>query len=102
MPVALRLSSPKMLLASALSLGAGFFIAWVDTRPSWDDTGVTAGMLFLAAAASAFARTPFWLAAIFAVGPILAFELAGGWGVLLGVPFAVAGAAAGALLRRLT
>jgi hypothetical protein len=27
----------------------GLAIAWVDSRPHWDDAGITAGMLFLSA-----------------------------------------------------
>jgi hypothetical protein len=34
-----------------LALAAGALIAWIDARPGWDDTGVTAGLLFVAAAA---------------------------------------------------
>jgi hypothetical protein len=37
------------LLVLALALGLG--IAWIDSRPHWDDTGITAGLLFLSAAA---------------------------------------------------
>jgi hypothetical protein len=35
----------KILLAVALSLGAA--IAYVDSRPRWDDTGITAAALVL-------------------------------------------------------
>ena len=31
----------------ALSVLAGLFIAYVDSRPTWDDTGITAGALLL-------------------------------------------------------
>ena len=54
------------LLAAALAIGAA--IAYVDSRPTWDDTGVTAGTLLLSAAAlSYFARRRAWLIAL-AVG----------------------------------
>ena len=33
------------LLMGAATLGMA--IAWVDSRPNWDDTGITAGTLFL-------------------------------------------------------
>ncbi|HEX4037479.1 MAG TPA: hypothetical protein VHX37_05420 [Acidobacteriaceae bacterium] len=36
-----------VLLATAVTLGLA--IAWVDSRPHWDDAGITAGMLFLSA-----------------------------------------------------
>lgn len=35
-----------MLCAAAI----GMAIAWVDSRPSWDDTGITAGTIFIACA----------------------------------------------------
>lgn len=34
-----------VLLAAAVTLGLA--IAWVDSRPHWDDSGITAGMLVL-------------------------------------------------------
>jgi hypothetical protein len=92
----------QVLLGSALALCAGVAIAWVDTRPGWDDTGVTAGALVIAAAASSFAGIPPSIAAALVVGPILVAELAGGMGVLLGIPFAVGGAYVGAFVRRHT
>jgi hypothetical protein len=93
--------SVQVLLGSALALCAGAGIAWVDSRPGWDDTGVTAGAVLLAAALAAFARVPPWLAALLVAGPMLAVELSKGTGVLLAIPFAIAGAYAGAFLRRL-
>jgi hypothetical protein len=30
-----------------IALGFGFFITWVDSRPTWDDTGITAGAIVL-------------------------------------------------------
>jgi len=92
----------RMGLRFALALLGGVAIAWVDTRPGWDDTGITAGLVFIAAAASAFARTPPWLSAALVAGPILvAAELPSGAGVLLAIPVALAGAFAGAFTRRL-
>jgi hypothetical protein len=38
-----------LLLPTALALGLA--IAWIDSRPHWDDTGITVGLLFLSAAA---------------------------------------------------
>jgi hypothetical protein len=93
---------PQILLRSALALCAGVAIAWVDTRPNWDDTGVTAGAVIIAAAASSFARVPFYLAALLIVAPMLIAELHGNAGVLIAIPLALVGAAAGLVMRRLT
>jgi hypothetical protein len=91
----------RVVLASALTLGAGLAIAWLDTRPGWDDTGITAGALAIAAGLGALAGVPAWLAAALVAGPAVVAELSGGAGVLLAVPIALAGACAGALARRL-
>ena len=96
----LRVSPPRVLIQAALALCVGLAIAWVDTRPRWDDAGVTAGALAIAAAASSLARVPPWLAAALVAGPILIAELSRGAGVLLAIPFALAGAYAGAFVRR--
>ncbi len=75
-------------------------LAWIDTRPQWDDTGIIAfGVLLVAAFGSLAGVTP-WLSALLIAGPILVAELSGGPGVLLAIPFALAGAHAGAFVRR--
>jgi hypothetical protein len=42
-----RLEMQYLLLA--LGTAAGLAVTYVDSRPTWDDTGVTAGLLFLSA-----------------------------------------------------
>jgi hypothetical protein len=91
--------SPRGWFCAALVLCAGIGIAWLDTRPSWDDTGVTAAALFIVAAAASLAQVPPWLASVLVAGPILFAELSGNNGVLLSIPFALAGACAGAFIR---
>lgn len=51
------------LLIAALALGLA--IGWIDSRPHWDDTGITAGLLFLSAGVVTFLvpRRP-WLCGI--------------------------------------
>ena len=83
-----------------MALCAGLGIAWVDSRPGWDDTGLTAGALVIAAAMASLARVPPWLAAALVAGPILVAELPVSSGVLLAIPFAIAGAYAGTFVRR--
>jgi hypothetical protein len=90
-------------LAGALALGAGCAIAWMDTRPSWDDTGVTAGALLVVSGLASFAGVRWWLAALLVAGPLLAAEIRGiGWGAVLVFGLAVAGAGLGAAARRAT
>jgi len=86
-----------------LAVAAGFFIAWVDSRPSWDDAGITAGMIFLTAAlfgALRPSRAPVWALAIGAWVPLFGIALHHNFGSLLGLAVAFLGAYAGALTRR--
>ena len=91
-----------------LALALGLSIAWMDSRPHWDDTGITAGSLLLSAGLVGFlaSRRP-WLLGL-AVGlwvPLTVIakhpgiaSLAGAL-VILSIP--MAGAFAGAGLRRM-
>ena len=92
--------SLRAWFSATLVLCAGIGIAWVDTRPRWDDTGVTAGAIFIVAAGGSLAQVPPWLAAGLVAGPILVAELSGGTGVLLSMPLALAGAYVGAFIRQ--
>ena len=86
---------------AALALLAGGVIAWVDSRPGRDDTGVTAGAVFLVAGVNAASGVPAWVAGLAAAGPLLGVSLAAGHaGALLAVVPAAVGAVAGALVRR--
>jgi len=74
-------------------------ITWIDTRPNWDDTGFTAGLLFLSAAACGV-WSPFrpWLLGLIIGGIIFVTNL-----VLSGnyeSVIAFAGAYAGAIHQR--
>jgi len=81
----------------------GLLIAFIDSRPGWDDTGVTAGAIAISACilALASASTP-WMIAL-AVGlwvPAFALATTGNWGALLALVFAFGGAYLGAAFRR--
>lgn len=89
-------------LAGALAVGG--LIMWIDSRPNWDDTGVTAGLLVLSAAGLGWLRPRLaWLGAL-AVGawiPLRALILQGNASLVLILLLPLAGAYAGALARRL-
>jgi hypothetical protein len=59
---------PMQILLFVIALLAGLFSAYVDSRPTWDDTGITAGGLLLVSGLLTLlgARRP-WLIAL-AVG----------------------------------
>jgi hypothetical protein len=91
-----------MLLVAA-ALVAGLAIASVDSSPGWDSTGITAGLLLLAAGtAAAVAGDRPWLWALLVGLPIPAIELAGGGnaGSIGAVVFAAGGAAIGWAIGR--
>jgi hypothetical protein len=89
-----------ILAVLAVTMGAG--VAWVDTRPTWDDTGVTVGTLLLAAGFAAGVGLRWWAAALLVAAPILVAELpTAGWGILVSLAFTGVGSVLGATLRRM-
>lgn len=92
--------SPPPLVGGIFALAAGLGIAWADSRPTWDDTGVTAAAIVSAAGLAALAGVRPWLAPVLVAAPVVLAEISGGFGVLLAIPFACAGGFAGAFVRR--
>jgi hypothetical protein len=88
----------------ALGVAAGVAIAYVDSRPGWDDTGVTAAAILVSSATVAVmaARRP-WLTAL-AVGvwiPLVGILSTRNYGSLLALAIAFAGACAGTLIGKM-
>jgi hypothetical protein len=81
----------------------GLLIAWIDSRPNWDDTGISALMLFLAALLFGFlAFQKPWLIAL-AVGiwiPLISIIVTKNYGGLLALIPGFPGAYLGAYLRK--
>jgi hypothetical protein len=93
---------PKFTAFLVLSLLAGFLIAWNDSRPTWDDTGISAGFIVLTAALFGYLspRWP-WIWAL-TVGlwiPMHAIVLNGDFKMLLVGLFGFAGAYLGAAVK---
>jgi len=91
----------KILLAVALAIGG--LITYVDSRPAWDDTGVTALAVLVACGAIGFTgpKRP-WLWAL-AVGlwiPLLGIVGTHNYASLLALPIAFAGAYGGMAIRK--
>jgi len=96
-----RWSLIGMLLVAFL---VGGLIAWIDSRPGWDDTGITVGLLVLVCAgfgALQPARAWLWALAVGIWLPLVEIALTGHLGSLVAIAIAFAGAYAGALARRL-
>ncbi len=91
-----------------LAVGLGLAIAWVDSRPHWDDDGITAGMLLLSAGALGLMgpRRPWlwalgiglWVPLYLVVQRPSIGNVLGGFAIL---GFPMAGAFAGMAVRRL-
>lgn len=90
------------------ALALGLAIAWMDSRPHWDDTGITAGSLLLSAGLCGFLagrRAWLWGLAVGLWVPLTVVakhlsigSVAGGL-VILAIP--MVGAYAGVALRRM-
>ena len=91
----------RLVLLAALT--AGIMIGYIDSRPTWDDTGVTAAALFATSLVlGALAPQRPWATALL-VGawiPLFGILMHANYGSLLALAFAFAGAYAGMLLRR--
>src|SRR5262249_8715976 len=89
------------LFLLALSLGA--CITYVDSRPHWDDSGITALAICVVTALFGFASPRWawvWALAVGAWIPLFGVLRAGNYGSLLALVFAFAGAYGGMLLRK--
>ena len=95
----------RSLIAAALAVIGGLAIAYLDSRPGYDDTGITAVLLIsVAAAAAAISGTGPWLWAVLvgAWTPLIEIASGGSTGSLLALVLAGLGAAVGFLARRAT
>ena len=93
--------TPARGALAALALLGGIAWAWVDSRPTWDDTGISALVVALIAGAASAFGVPAWLAGLVAAGPLIAVGLvAGNLNALIALIPAALGALVGALVRR--
>jgi hypothetical protein len=86
-----------------LSLGFGALIAYVDARPSWDDTGVIAGALFIIGGVMGFlgpSRPWLWALALGLWIPLRGITVTHNYPSLTALAVAFAGAYSGAFARK--
>ena len=87
-----------------LSLGIGALITFVDSRPAWDDTGVTAGLLFIFAAVFGFfwpSRPWIWALNLGLWIPIWGIVVAHNFASILALLVSFAGAYLGSVVSKL-
>lgn len=95
----------RYLILSAVAVAVGAAAAFVDTRPHWDDTGVMAAGLFLAALTLGVLgprRAWLWALCVGAWIPLVEIVSTHNVGSILALGFAFAGAYTGAGLRKLS
>lgn len=91
----IRWSMPYTLVLGSLM---GIAIGYIDSRPGWDDTGVTATVVFLGSALLGAVRPGSAMLAGLGVGiPVLLFNVSmgRGYGAMFAVGVALLGAALG-------
>ena len=99
------MSRLKFLICLSCALIFGLLIAWMDSRPSWNDAGITAGTLvFISGVLGLIAPQRPWLWAL-AVGiwiPLYGMIARADFTMLVVLIFPFAGAYAGALMRKVS
>lgn len=96
-------ATPGQRILFVVAVTLGFAIAYVDSRPTWDDTGITAGaVLITAGILGALGPERPWLWALGVGGWIPLFGIFNGWNraSLLALGIAFVGAYGGMLVRR--
>src|SRR5262245_38790602 len=85
----------------AASLGLGLAIGYVDSRPTWDDAGITAGALLLVAGGFSLMRPRQWWMVALLVGlptPLFGYAMHGTFGASLALVVTAVAAGAGAAI----
>lgn len=88
------------LVCCAVALG--LFIGWVDTRPTWDDTGITVFIVLIVTALfGVMSPKHAWIWALAVAGGIVLFNigLSRNYGAMLVLPIGFIGSYGGAWLR---
>lgn len=93
----------KFWVPFLLAVAVGAIISWIDTRPNWDDTGITAGLIFISTASLSLMNPRYpWLWAL-AVGvwiPLLSIINQGNYSATLAIILAFFGAYSGWLVQK--
>ena len=87
-----------------LALFLGIMIGWIDSRPNWDDTGITVGLVVISTfiIGFIFPRRP-WIWAI-TVGiwiPMFDVLLQGNYGSIIALIISFIGSYSGAFIRKI-
>jgi hypothetical protein len=97
-------SNYKLLIALFFSIFFGLLITWVDSRPNWDDTGITVAAIILVSAFFGFImkdRSWLWALSVGIWIPLYNIIFYKNYATLLVLIFSFAGSYAGFLFRKL-
>ncbi len=97
-------SKTLFLILLSAAIAAGQVIGWIDSRPGWDDTGITAGLLLASSALFGIIKPErpwIWAIAIGIGVPVCNGLLHGNFSSAAAIVFSFAGAFAGAYARKL-
>ena len=93
----------RFWLILIIAIAEGMLIGWIDSRPNWDDTGITVGMILIGTFILGVVHPKHsWVWAL-SVGiwiPIWNIVLHNNYGSIIAIAFAMAGAYSGALIRK--
>jgi hypothetical protein len=92
----------KFIAYLVLSLLTGVLIAWIDSRPGWDDTGITAGTIVLVSALFGYlwpSRPWIWALTVSSWIPLHAILSTGDFRMLVIMLFGFAGSYLGAAVK---
>jgi hypothetical protein len=94
----------KFWVLLIVSIVAGLVIGYIDSRPHWDDTGITVGMILFASACLGFImprRAWIWAIALSVWVPVWNVVLHNTYSSLVALPIAFTGAYLGVLIYKL-
>jgi hypothetical protein len=92
----------QILLAAAIVIGVS--IGWIDSRPNWDDTGISVIMVLVVSALFGFtmpSRAWVWAIAVGIWIPLFNVVLSNNYGSIIALAIAFAGSFIGAFIRKL-
>lgn len=95
---------PKFWILLIIAIALGVLICWIDTRPNWDDTGITAAMVFAVTTCLGFMmpdRAWIWVFAVWVWIPLWGIVLSNNYAAVLALAVAFIGAYVGAFIRKL-
>lgn len=97
-------TNSKFIVLLIITVILGVLIAWVDSRPNWDNTGITAGMIIIVSGVISFfypSRPIIWALAVSGWIPIYGIIKSADFSMLLVLLFGFIGAFIGSFTYKI-